>query len=465
MGQFIADILTVSLISGVLIFFLCTPLFNNRYKAKWKYWVWLIVSIRLIIPTGFALPQLQFPVEIPEAMLFLPQAQTSLLSAPYSSQNVLREITLSQVLFLIWIIGALLFVFFQLNRYFKTRKNLLRWSTESANAEIHARIKAITNEMGIKKNIVLLINEEITSPMIMGLFHPILILPHEEYNGTDLHFILRHEFTHYKSKDIIYKIVLFIANAFHWFNPAIYLMVAEAHADLEKVCDDGVMRNRSADERREYSEVILNSIGQRKMRGSVLTTHFYTNTKKIKERFVNIMDTKKKKSGFIGLLAVAVVAIMISAVNPVMGYATARDATNFASDMIRSYTFTQMVIDMDDIENLEINLLHGDIVVLINYELASGSQILISGTALGHTFAINQDTKTAYIHNNDRFDCYEDLPLFVVASGGMDWAFEMASIHLGHGNIWYTHTHIDEFLAKNLNISLPRGSVMKSSEL
>jgi len=461
----------VSSISSVLILLLCTPLFNNRYKAKWKYWVWLIIAIRLAVPMGFTLPQFQISVELPEVMviydvtiaeLFLTQAQDSPVATPSPPAGGLRSVTLYQVLFFIWAFGFVLFVSLQLTRYFKTRKNFLRWSVESNNIEIHAVIAELTREMGIKKSIIPMINSEIVSPMIMGLMRPVLILPYEEYGEIDLRFILRHEFTHFKNKDILYKIILFIANAVHWFNPIVYFMVAEAHADLEKVCDDEVIRNRGLEERREYSEVILNSIGQRKMRGGVLTTNFYTNTKKIKARFMNIMDMKKRKSGFAGLFVVAFAAIMISAINPAMGYATARDTIRH--DVTHSFTFTQTTMDAMAIDNLEIHLLHGDIVVVINDEVAPASQVFLSGTTLGHTLTINPTTRTAYIYNNTQlpygFGYNEEMPLFIIVSGEMEWAFEQANIHLEHGDIWYWHTHIEEFLARNLNISLPRGSIL-----
>ena len=38
----------ISLVIVVLLLF--SPLINRRYAAKWKYWIWVFIALRLIIP-------------------------------------------------------------------------------------------------------------------------------------------------------------------------------------------------------------------------------------------------------------------------------------------------------------------------------------------------------------------------------------------------------------------------------
>ena len=40
--------ISVSLI--VLVLLVAAPFLNKRYAAKWKYWIWLFLALRLIIP-------------------------------------------------------------------------------------------------------------------------------------------------------------------------------------------------------------------------------------------------------------------------------------------------------------------------------------------------------------------------------------------------------------------------------
>ena len=36
----------------VLLLILTAPLLNKRYLAKWKYWIWLFLAVRLILPVN-----------------------------------------------------------------------------------------------------------------------------------------------------------------------------------------------------------------------------------------------------------------------------------------------------------------------------------------------------------------------------------------------------------------------------
>lgn len=38
---------------------LCTPLLKKRYSANWRYWVWMVIAIRLLIP--FQMPAIELP--------------------------------------------------------------------------------------------------------------------------------------------------------------------------------------------------------------------------------------------------------------------------------------------------------------------------------------------------------------------------------------------------------------------
>jgi len=481
MSQFVVNILWVSVICGVFILgiWALSPLLNKHFTAKWKYWAWILIALRLVMPINFGLPQFTAPEamseviavqHMPVAELFAPTplpAQADTAETPrYSTSRFMESITLYQVLLIIWLAGSAAFATVQIARYFIAKRKILRWSVASKRREIDEILSILSREMRIKTTIYPMVNKAVASPMIVGLVRPVLMLPHEDYESNDLAFILRHELTHFKNKDIAYKVVLFVANALHWFNPIVYLMVKEAHADMERVCDDDVLENMGAEERREYSEVILNSIGQRKMRGNVFTTNFYTSTNKIKARFVNIMDMRKKKSGFSLLFAVALTVVILSGISPVTGYSMPTNAASSAQSPdyahIFSHVFTAMRFDSENIDILNIHLEHGDLIIAPIYELAPDLEVLLMGTTLGHILTINPATRTAYVRNMDLLEGYviERRMLNLIVSGEAYWAFDEVNIHLENGDIVYIHAHIDEFLAETINLSLPQGSVI-----
>ena len=62
------DMLFVSLeVSlAVLAVLAVSPLLMRRYSRKWRYWVWLLFAVRLMIPYRLELPAAPVSVSVPE---------------------------------------------------------------------------------------------------------------------------------------------------------------------------------------------------------------------------------------------------------------------------------------------------------------------------------------------------------------------------------------------------------------
>lgn len=70
-------------ISAIILFLLLlTPLLKKRYSAKWRYILWLILAIRLIIPIHFPFPNSLIQIEIPAVSVMNP------LPSPQSTQII-----------------------------------------------------------------------------------------------------------------------------------------------------------------------------------------------------------------------------------------------------------------------------------------------------------------------------------------------------------------------------------------
>lgn len=46
--SFFESSISVSLI--IVLLLLLAPFLNRRYAAKWKYWIWIVLALRLMIP-------------------------------------------------------------------------------------------------------------------------------------------------------------------------------------------------------------------------------------------------------------------------------------------------------------------------------------------------------------------------------------------------------------------------------
>lgn len=78
--------------------------------------------------------------------------------------------------------------------------------------------------MHIRRRVSLRLCPTVSSPMLMGLLHPVILLPDEELTTEELALVLRHELTHLKRGDLLVKAGLVLAYALHWYNPVVWAM-------------------------------------------------------------------------------------------------------------------------------------------------------------------------------------------------------------------------------------------------
>lgn len=317
---------------------------DRRYRAKWRYWLWLALAAALVlspVPWGDLLPEsvsaMEPPVvvQVPQTTIVVGGGGVSLapretLEGPIlpsepavgaagreeasaqtePSQPEARLVPLGTVLTALWLAGAAALLAWRLAGSLAFARKVRRWS-RPAPAETQALCDTIRGELGIRRMIPLAVCSVVDSPMAVGLLRPRLLLPREDFDGQELDFILRHELTHIRRRDLWYKLLLLLAQTVHWFNPLVWLMVRQAEADIELTCDDAVMAGRCGADRRAYSETLLKSLHrQRGLAKAALSTHFYGGAEVMKARFRNILSGGGRRWGG-GALAVALLLVAV----------------------------------------------------------------------------------------------------------------------------------------------------------
>ena len=333
-----------SALAGVLtalVLALRGPL-DRRYRAKWRYWLWLVLAAVLALaplPWGELLPErvqaLEPPVvvQVPQTAIVVGDGGLSLAPREELTEDILplepatdapaaqlqpdaageetTRLPLDAVLTAVWLAGAAALLAWRLMGSWAFARKVRRWS-RPAPAETLALYDRVRRDMGIKRAVPVAMCAAVDSPMAAGLLRPRLLLPRGDYGAEELTFILRHELTHIRRRDLWYKLALLLAQAVHWFNPLVWLMVRQAEADIELTCDDAVMAGREAADRRAYSETLLRSLHRQKgLAKAALSTHFYGGAEVMKERFRNILSSGKRRWGGVAL-AVALTAVAVA---------------------------------------------------------------------------------------------------------------------------------------------------------
>lgn len=150
----------------------------------------------------------------------------------------------------------------------------------------------------------------IYSPMLIGFFRPRLLIPEAPMAEEDYNMALKHEMVHYRRRDSWLKLFAVFVNSVHWFNPVSYIMVNVIGEACEYACDEEVVRSMDADERKRYSEMILNVACQS---SPALSSSIARSKSQLLRRFELIMDKRVKKITARGTIAAALAVIGIAA--------------------------------------------------------------------------------------------------------------------------------------------------------
>ncbi len=157
------------------------------------------------------------------------------------------------------------------------------------------KLSIIADQECIKKPVELCINPLVSSPLLIGFFHPCIVLPGMDISEKDFQYIALHELTHYKRRDIFYKWLVQVAVCLHWFNPLVHLMSREITNACELACDEAVLAKIGYNNAQNYGKTLLDAmaaVGKYQENPGVATLS--ENKQLLKERLDAIMNFKKK---------------------------------------------------------------------------------------------------------------------------------------------------------------------------
>lgn len=321
MTGFTFHILKLNTIAALIICAACivSRLTRKKYTCKWKYFVWLVTALALLVPVDLSpFSRVQLQIVQPTRQTGMrqnfesataadqnalavsdhylssddtadtaadhssaPSSQTGLQDAPSFSAVSAASGTSSesgtsaaplvlslhsprlslygflQLFSCIWLTGFVLLAAFRILKYRFSLWSLRRWSSPVQNSDVIHLYRSICRREHISSPPGLMENRNLSTPVLAGLFHPALYLTEAPCDREELSFILRHELTHYKRRDLWFKLLLLAVSTIYWFNPALYLMRSEAEKDIENLCDGRVLQASPMQSRLHYSQLLL----------------------------------------------------------------------------------------------------------------------------------------------------------------------------------------------------------------
>lgn len=210
------------------------------------------------------------------------------------------------LLLALWIAGAVVLTEYHVIGFLNIREWFRRYSRHCTDEQLCAKLAAVCDAYCVKTVPQIFICGNISSPMLLGYRHTILLMPDSPYTEAELTMIFCHEMQHKKSGDLWYKLLLMFVCDLYWFNPVMWLMKKLAYQDVECVCDTLVMRRLSAEEQKTYGMTVLKNMAKNRVRDIVYGTSVFTGKRAAKRRLEN-MYTIKNRWGYLvlGTLAAA----------------------------------------------------------------------------------------------------------------------------------------------------------------
>jgi beta-lactamase regulating signal transducer with metallopeptidase domain len=295
----------------IVVLYAIDLLLRKHVRAVFRYCIWMLVFVKLVLPTTLSLPtgigywygpdvstpisEVQTPVpvetaavepidqvhnvtvEVPAAPAIsrnLDASGNAVKSAEYSRdyaevpvQHIQTAsvaapvetvaITWQAVVFLIWLVGVLALSMLLFQRFLFV-KSLLAQS-EKASGRLDETLRKCCEQVGVKKNIELRLSKNMLSPAACGLSNPVILMPGallETLSKEKLRAVLIHELAHIKRGDLWVNFLQTILQILYFYNPLLWLANAVVRGLREKAVDEMVL-TKLGDAADSYSNTLI----------------------------------------------------------------------------------------------------------------------------------------------------------------------------------------------------------------
>lgn len=336
MSKIFGAVLSLSLSGSVLILivFIVSRLFGKQLRHHWRYYIWIVVVLRLVFPfgpeNGLISRVAQVVAEPPtivstEEAAREPGQAGGVTFPPTLSENMPQQsaqephtvpventgTTLAKALsivadwlWLLWLLGMVILFIRKITLYQSFVKYIRAGNMEISDPELLNLFGEVCEEVGINRRVELSFNNLVASPLMMGFHRPMIVLPGTSWKQEELRYVLLHELTHLKRRDIFYKWLMQLVLCLHWFNPLVHLMVREVNRACELSCDASVSRRLSKKQRTEYGQTLLASLdAPGHYREGVAAVTLSESAAQLKERLEAIVEHQKLGKGVVFIAA------------------------------------------------------------------------------------------------------------------------------------------------------------------
>lgn len=293
----------------MMLFIVCVACFlcGNWMKAKWKRALLMIVIIFYVLP----IPNYKYEIiwrteEFLGHSIFPEISLEGKLNEDYMIVHTQDRMVLGDkqrvvvICCIISIAIALMLIWRRLHAYHTLKKQTEGYKVQSASGGSLETFAHIKKELRIRREVKLYQSSDVSSPVVTGIFRPVVWLPQGEAAESEWKGVLYHELAHISHHDLLFYCVGMFTVALHWFNPCCYILLPFIRMVNEQYSDEIAVAHLTGEERIRYCEMMIQAAGHYTETPS-MGLGVSSGKRIIKRRIQRIMGKKKK---YVALAAV-----------------------------------------------------------------------------------------------------------------------------------------------------------------
>jgi len=349
--RFVEFALPMLIQSGVLILILLLADFALRKKVRavFRYGIWLLVLLKLVLPTSLSAPlslgyffgdQLAYvdgtetttePAQTAPAIVS-PMIDPSRIEAgsdtsaiapttptiepaaakPLSPPIVpVASLSWQGAVFLLWLAVVLTMGLLLLQRAIFVRGLVAQ--AKEANSMMADKLESCRERMGVKRKIGLKVSANASSPAVCGLFRPVILVPQNlasTLNPSQLRAVLLHELAHIRRGDLWVNLAQTVLQIIYFYNPLLWLANSVIRRVREQAVDEMVLV-AMGEKAQQYPQTLVDvaKLAFKRPALSLRLIGVVESKSALAGRIKHILNRPMPKKAKRGILSLAVVSI------------------------------------------------------------------------------------------------------------------------------------------------------------
>ncbi|MBN1361319.1 MAG: M56 family metallopeptidase [Sedimentisphaerales bacterium] len=326
-----------SLLIGLLLLLdLCL---RGRVSARFRYAMWLLVPVKLVLPPSLALPTgvtYWLGRYLPVAGAVSNPANQPLSAVPPGYVDLVGNLgampagivetaapgaTSVPLLWPAWVLlggiaGAILLSVLVLRQVASARRSLCR--SYPARRDVMALLQECRADLRISTQVELRLTGDVRSPAVCGFVRPVILLPAvlpPQVGQQGLRTVLAHELTHIKRRDPWVSLVQTILQVVYFWHPLVWIANMKLRDLRESAVDETVLAAFRS-EAQCYTDTLIDiaEMAFRKPAFSVRLIGIAESRKNLERRITHMLSRhipKRPALGLPGLLALVVIGAVL----------------------------------------------------------------------------------------------------------------------------------------------------------